>query len=202
MVYPSIQYTAGPQRQLKMKKLPKYEVKEEPRLNDVVFKGGTKYTSRKGNKELEAEINLNKDEYTTADNNSRKKILEKVYNKLNDLRKGSRYFVCSEGTFKGRFIECIGGRMFLLLEKKHVYSCLRKTFTRQKGRKEKKILLTGVDQYNDASPEQKRLIWLCQGGLSKVGKYIGGIDQYNISGSVKEYYKFNNFRKHTLVSQV
>ena len=74
MVYPTIQYTAGPQRQLKMKKLPKYEIKEEPRLNDVVFKGGTKYTSRKGNKELEAEINLNKDEYTTADNNTKKKF--------------------------------------------------------------------------------------------------------------------------------
>ena len=114
---------------MKMKKLLKYEVKEEPRLNDVVFTGGTKYTNRKGNKELEAEINLNKDEYTTADNNTRKKILEKVYNKLNDLRKGSRYFECSERKFKGGFIECIGRKIFLLLEKNYVYSCLRTTFT-------------------------------------------------------------------------
>ena len=55
-----------------MKKIPKYEVEKEPRLNDVVFKGGTKYTNRKGNKELEAEINMNKDEYTTADSKTKK----------------------------------------------------------------------------------------------------------------------------------
>ena len=54
------------------------------------------------------------------------------------MRKGSRYFECSEGKFNGRFIECIGGKMFLLLEKKHVYSCLRTTFTQQKSRNEKK----------------------------------------------------------------
>ena len=128
MVYPTIQYTAGPQRQLKMKKLPKYEIKEEPRLNDVVFKGGTKYTSRKGNKELEAEINLNKDEYTTADNKTKKIILEKVYNKLNDLRKGSRYFECREGKFKGRFIECIGGKMVFTTRKEACLFMLKKDF--------------------------------------------------------------------------
>ena len=61
-----------------IKKIPKYEVKEEPRINDIVFKGGTKFTNRKGNKELEGEINMNKDEYTTVNsktkNNSRKGI--------------------------------------------------------------------------------------------------------------------------------
>ena len=48
-------------------KIPKYEVHEELKINDIVFQGGTKYTNRKGNKELEWEINMNKDEYTTAD---------------------------------------------------------------------------------------------------------------------------------------
>ena len=75
---------------------------------------------------------------------------------------------------------------------------LKKGFYTTKIEKGKKKLLTGEDQYNCASPEQKQLIWLCQEGLSKIGKYIGVIDQYNISGTKNEYYKFNNFRKHNL----
>ena len=59
---------------------------------------------------------------------------------------------------------------------------------------------TGAEQYHNASLEQKRLIWLCQGDLLRVGNCIGGIDQYNKSGTVKEYYTSKIFRKHTLVS--
>ena len=87
-----------------------------------------------------------------------------------------------------------------------MFSCIRTTFTRQKAKKKiipkKKIILTGEQEFISASPEQKRLIWLYQDGLSKYGNHIGGIDQYNRSGTIKECYKISNFRKHALVSLV
>lgn len=39
----------------------KYLIQDKPRMNDIMFKDGTKYTRRKGNKELEGEINQNMD---------------------------------------------------------------------------------------------------------------------------------------------
>ena len=188
-------------------KIQKLEIEDEPMSKDIVFKGGTKYMNgkTKGNKELQEEIQQNADKYSIADNKAKEIILENIYSRLNDQRKG-RIIKCIGGNFEGRFIERIAGKLFLLREKGHVFSCIRTTFTRQKAKKKiipkKKIILTGEQEFISASPEQKRLIWLYQDGLSKYGNYIGGIDQYNCSGTIKEYYKISNFRKHALVSLV
>ena len=89
-------------------------------MNDIVFKGGQKYNRREGNKELEGEINQNMNNYSTTNHKTKGLIVEKIYKKLNDLRKGSKCFECSAGNFNGRYIECISGRLYLLQDKKHV----------------------------------------------------------------------------------
>ena len=184
----------------------KYEIlRGEPSVNDIVFKGGHKYKRSVGNIELDGEINQHMNNYTTANHETKGLIIEQIYTKLNDLRKGSKCFECSEGNFNGRYIECRSGKLYLLRDKKHVYSCLRRIFTRLKSRlkksqADKENNKTGAEQYHNASLEQKRLIWLCQGDLLQVGNCIGGIDQYNKSGTVKEYYTSKIFRKHTEVS--
>ena len=120
---------------------------------------------------MEGKINQNTDKYSTADNKTKGLIIEKICKKLYGLQKGSEWFECSAEKFNGRYIECIRGKLFLLRDKRHVYSCLRTTFTRQKITNKKNYLLvkettqTGTEQYYSAYLEQKRLIWLCHQGL-------------------------------------
>ena len=93
----------------------KYEIlRGEPSVNDIVFKGGHKYKRSVGNIELDGEINQHMNNYTTANHETKGLIIEKIYTKLNDLRKGSKCFECSEGNFNGRYIECRSGKLYLL----------------------------------------------------------------------------------------
>ena len=101
----------------------------EPGVNNIVFKGGQKHNRREGNKELEGEINQNLNNYSTANHKTKKLTIAKIYTKLNGLQKGSKSFECSAGNFNGRYIECRSGKLYLLQDKKHVYSCLRHIFT-------------------------------------------------------------------------
>ena len=105
----------------------KYEIQDDPKMNDIVFNGGTKYTSRKGNRELELTIDQTTDKYLKSDNKTKRLIVEKIYTELNNLCKGRKYLECSDGKFNGRYIKCIKGKLFSLCDKKNVYSCLRTT---------------------------------------------------------------------------
>ena len=50
----------------------------EPRVNNIVFKGGQKYNRRVGNIELEGEINQHMNNYSTANHKTKGLIIEKI----------------------------------------------------------------------------------------------------------------------------
>lgn len=55
----------------------KYEIQDNPKIFEIVFNGGTKYTSRKRNRELELAIDQTANRYLETDNKMKRLIVEK-----------------------------------------------------------------------------------------------------------------------------